>query len=334
MKNDDKEKTSIIGEARKVIETEAKAIMALLNVVDDAFVLAVDRILHCPGMVVVTGIGKAGIIGQKISATLASTGTPSLFLHAAEALHGDLGRIKKDDIVLALSNSGNTDETLGVLTAVKKIGAGLIALTGMADSPLARHSDVPLCYGDVAEACPLGLTPTTSTAIMLALGDALAMAVLSRRRFSKEEFARFHPAGSLGRKLLKVSDVMRSGDQNPVIHQDATVIQAMSVMTHTRGRPGAVSLTDDSGKLAGFYTDGDLRRNIEAAVAKKDLSLFETRISEIMTRDPKHIHQSKLAGEALHILREFKIDQIPVIDDDQKPIGILDVQDLLTVRIV
>jgi arabinose-5-phosphate isomerase len=285
-------------------------------------------------MVVVTGIGKAGIIGQKISATLASTGTPSLFLHAAEALHGDLGRIKKDDMVLALSNSGATDETLGVLTSVKKIGACLIAITGIEDSALARHSDVLICYGDVVEACPLGLTPTTSTTIMLALGDALAMAILRRRNFSKEEFALYHPAGSLGRKLLKVSDVMRSGDQNPVIGMESTVLEALSVMTNTQGRPGAVSVTDQKGKLAGFYTDGDLRRNIEAAAARNDMSLFEKPISGIMTTRPKSIHRDKLAGEALRILREFKIDQIPVIDEEGKPIGLLDVQDLLTVRIV
>jgi arabinose-5-phosphate isomerase len=331
---DETKNNVITGEARKVLETEAGAILSLRDSIGDTFVEAVEMILACSGMVVVTGIGKAGIIGQKISATLASTGTPSLFLHAAEALHGDLGRIKKDDVVLTLSNSGATDETLGALTAVKKIGARLIAITGVEDSALARYSDVTICYGNVVEACPLGLTPTTSTTIMLALGDALSMAVLRRRNFSKEEFALFHPAGSLGRQLLKVSDVMRSGDQNPVIGLDGTVIQALSVMTNTQGRPGAVSVTDAEGKLAGFYTDGDLRRNIEAAAAKNDMSLFGQSISGIMTTMPKCIHQDKLAGEALRILREYKIDQIPVIDDDGKPIGLLDVQDLLTVRIV
>jgi len=282
----------------------------------------------------VTGIGKAGIIGQKISATLASTGTPSLFLHAAEALHGDLGRIKNDDIVLTLSNSGTTDEIIGLLGSVKKIGARLISITGNAESPLAHYSDVTICYGEVVEACPLGLTPTTSTTVMLALGDALAMVTLRQREFSREEFALFHPAGALGRKLLKVSDVMRSGNQNPVIRQDRTIMEAMTVMTNTTGRPGSVSITDHEDKLVGFYTDGDLRRNIQDAVSESNLAFFEKPISDIMTRNPKCIHLDKLAGEALSILRENKIDQIPVIDGNTQPIGLLDVQDLLTVRIV
>jgi arabinose-5-phosphate isomerase len=331
---DGKETNRIAGDGKHVLETEAQALLGLCDIINKDFTDAVTRILSCSGRVVVTGIGKAGIIGQKISATLASTGTPSLFLHAAEALHGDLGRIKSDDIVLALSNSGTTDEIMGVLSSVKKIGACLIAITGNGESALARYSDVAICYGDVVEACPLGLTPTTSTTTMIALGDAIAMATLRQRNFSKEEFALFHPAGALGRKLLKVTDVMRSDEQDPVIHQDQTIIQAMSVMTNTPGRPGAVSITDDTGKLAGFYTDGDLRRNIEAAVAKSDWSFFEKPISDIMTTRPKCIHLDKLAGEALRILRENKIDQIPVIDDDSKPIGLLDVQDLLAVRIV
>jgi len=330
----DTHKREAIQEARRVIRAEAEAVARLADSIGPEFTAAVDRILGCAGMVVVTGIGKAGIIGRKISATLASTGTPSLFLHAAEALHGDLGRIKKDDVVLALSNSGTTDETVGVISAVKKIGACLVSITGRADSALAKHSDVTLCYGEVVEACPMGLTPTTSTTVMLAMGDALAMAVLGRREFTKEEFALFHPAGALGRELLKVTDVMRAGEQNPVISMEGTVIQAMSVMTNTPGRPGAVSIVDKEGRLAGFYTDGDLRRNIEAAVARGDMSFFEKPIAEIMTRNPKHIHEDKLAGEALRILRENKIDQVPVIDEDGRPVGLLDVQDLLAVRIV
>jgi arabinose-5-phosphate isomerase len=327
-------RTGIAGHGKEVLETEAQALLGLCGMINEAFTEAVEKILACTGKVVVTGIGKAGIIGQKISATLASTGTPSLFLHAAEALHGDLGRIKADDLVLGLSNSGTTDEIVGVLSSVKKIGAGLIAITGDGESALARYADVTLCYGEVVEACPLGLTPTTSTTVMLALGDALAMATLRQRKFSKEEFALFHPAGTLGRKLVKVSDVMRRNEQNPVIRNNQNVIEATSVMTNTPGRPGAVSVTDEAGKLAGFYTDGDLRRNIESAAARNDWSFFQRPISEIMTTKPKHIHYDKLAGEALRILRENKIDQIPVIDDDSKPIGLLDVQDLLTVRIV
>lgn len=331
---DEKTAREITSEARKVIETEAKALANLSDMISDSFLEAVDRILNCKGMLVITGIGKAGLIGRKISATMASTGTPSLFLHAAEALHGDLGRIKKDDIVLALSNSGTTDETLGIINTVKKINACLIALTSNAESALARYSDVTICYGDVVEACPLGLTPTTSTSVMLTLGDALAMAILKQRNFSKEEFALYHPAGALGRKLLKVGEVMRSSEQNPMIEEDKEVIQAMSVMSNTPGRPGAVSLVDETGVLTGFYTDGDLRRNIETATSQGDYSFFKKPISEFMTRDPKCIRFDNLAGEALRILRENKIDQIPVIDEDRKPIGLLDVQDLLTVRIV
>ncbi|MHC4941860.1 MAG: KpsF/GutQ family sugar-phosphate isomerase [Planctomycetota bacterium] len=324
----------IIEEARHVIETEVSALTNLARVIDDEFVKAVDIILNGSGMVVTTGIGKAGIIARKISATLASTGTPSLFLHAAEALHGDLGRIKHNDVVLALSNSGTTGETLESLNAVKRIGASLISITSDRDSTLATHSDVAICYGTVVEACPMGLTPTTSTTIMLALGDALAMSILTQRKFSKEEFALYHPAGALGRQLLKVSEVMRSGDQNPVLSQASAVIGAMSVMTNTPGRPGAVSLVDEAGKLAGFYTDGDLRRRIEKATAEGDFSFLQRPIKEIMTKNPKCILYDKLAGEALRILRENKIDQIPVIDEESKPIGILDVQDLLTVRIL
>ena len=331
---DPEKRKDVVAGVRHVFETEARAIANLGEIVDNPIVEAVDKVLACDGRVVVTGIGKAGIIGQKISATLASTGTPSLFLHAAEALHGDLGRIKKEDVVLALSNSGTTREIVNLLNAVKKIGACLISITSDAKSPLAKYSDVPICYGEVAEACPLGLTPTTSTTIMLAIGDAVAMATLRRRHFSKEEFALFHPAGALGQKLLKVTDEMRAGEQNPLIREDKKVMEALSVMTHTPGKPGAVSIVDKDGKLVGFYTDGDLRRRLEAAMESGDFSVFEKPIAGIMTQQPKSIFYDKLAGEALRILRENKIDQIPVIDENGKPVGIVDVQDLLTVRIV
>jgi len=326
--------TAIREEAKRVLETESKALAGLSDMVDNNYVDAVDMILNCEGRIVVTGIGKAGLIGQKISATLASTGTPSLFMHAAEALHGDLGRIKKEDVVLCLSNSGTTAEIVGILTAVKRIGALMISITSNNESPLYKYSDVPLCYGKIVEVCPMGLTPTTSTTIMLAIGDALSMAVLKLRKFSREEFALFHPAGALGRDLLKVGEVMRTGDQNPIVSQEIPVADVLTVMTNTPGRPGAVSLVDDKGKLIGFYTDGDLRRNIKSATEEKDFTFFEKPISHLMTRNPKSILPDNLAGEALNILRENKIDQIPVIDENNKPIGLLDVQDLLTVRIV
>lgn len=332
MKNNDT--TPLIKEICRVLETEAKALESLSMETEESVARAALRILECEGRVVVTGMGKAGLVGQKISATLASTGTPSLFLHAAEALHGDLGRVKKEDLILALSNSGATPEIIGLLGPIKRIGAGLIAITGNESSELARYSDIPICYGRVVEACPLGLAPTTSTTIMLVLGDALAMAVLSQRGFSKEEFALFHPAGDLGRRLLKVDEVMRARDQNPVVREDQPVVEAMSVMTHTPGRPGAVSIVDQEGRIVGFYTDGDLRRGIEDAMAGRDFSFLEKPISAVMTRNPTSIGMGRLAGEGLRLLKEKKIDQIPVVDSKGRPVGLLDVQDLLTVRIV
>jgi arabinose-5-phosphate isomerase len=321
-------------EVARFLATEAEALKALGTEAGEAVARAAQKILACRGRIVVTGMGKAGIIGQKISATLASTGTPSLFLHAAEALHGDLGRVKGDDIVLALSNSGGTAEVVGLLGPIKKIGAGLLCITGNPASELARYSDEAICYGNVIEAGPLGLAPTTSTTVMLILGDALAMAVLSQRKFSKEEFALFHPAGALGRRLIKVHEVMRAGEQNPVIGAGQTVVAAMKAMTHTPGRPGAVSVVDDDGRIVGFYSDGDLRRGIENSLAGGDFAFLESPISAVMTRDPIAIGIDQLAGEAMRILREKKIDQIPVVDDQNRPVGLLDVQDLLTVRIV
>jgi arabinose-5-phosphate isomerase len=324
----------LLKEVQRVLEIEAQALSALGSEAGESVARAARKILECEGRAVVTGMGKAGIIGRKISATLASTGTPSLFLHAAEALHGDLGRVKREDLILALSNSGTTAEVVGLLGPIKKIGAALICITGNGDSELARYSDIAICFGKVIEAGPMGLAPTTSTTLMLVLGDALAMAVLSQRGMSKEEFALFHPAGNLGRRLLKAREVMRAGEQNPVMSESQSVVDAMAAMTHTPGRPGSVSIVDANGKLVGFYTDGDLRRNIEAALAGGDFTFLESPVAEVMTREPLYIETDCLAGEALRILREKKIDQLPVVDVERRPVGLLDVQDLLTVRIV
>lgn len=321
-------------EVKLALDAEAEALAAVGSEAAESVARASKKILDCPGRVVVTGMGKAGIIGQKISATLASTGTASLFIHAAEALHGDLGRVRKEDLVLALSNSGTTSEVVGLLAPVKKIGAGMICITGNGNSELARYSDVAICYGRVDEAGPLGLAPTTSTTLMLALGDALAMAVLSQRQFSTEEFALYHPAGNLGRRLLKTHEVMRSGDRNPVMKQDLSVEAAMEVMTNTAGRPGAVSVVDGGGAIVGFYTDGDLRRNFKTAMESKDFSFLEQPVSAVMTKNPVSIGTDSLASEALRILREKKIDQVPVVNEKNQPVGLLDVQDLLTVGIV
>lgn len=310
---------------REVIALEAKALERLVDMVDEGFQKAVDAVLHCKGRVVVTGIGKAGIIGQKISATLASTGTPSYWLHPSEAKHGDLGRVVKEDVVLALSNSGETEVAV-LLPFVKKIGARVIAITGNAESTLARYSDVVLNIGHIEEPCPLGLAPSASSTAMLALGDALALTVLKRRNFGKEEYAFYHPGGELGRRLLTVEMVMRSGQANPIVKEDCQVREALKVMTHTQGRPGAVSVVDDKGRLAGFFTDGDLRRRLE-----QGQDFLKGAIKEVMTRNPKTIRKDSLAAEAYNTLKENKIDQLPVVDEKGIPVGILDVQDLLEV---
>lgn len=310
---------------KKVIALEAQALERLVDRVDEGFQRAVDFVLHCKGRVVVTGIGKAGIIGQKISATLASTGTPSYWLHPSEARHGDLGRVVKEDVVLALSNSGET-EVAALLPFMKKIGAGVIAITGSSESTLARHSDVVLDIGQIEEPCPLGLAPSASSTAMLALGDALALTVLKRRNFSKEEYAFYHPGGDLGRKLLIVEVVMRSGQANPVVKEGCQVLEALKVMTHTPGRPGAVSVVDGKGRLTGFFTDGDLRRRLG-----RRQDFLKGAIEEVMTRNPKTIRKDSLAAEAYNILKVNKIDQLPVVDEKGVPVGILDVQDLLEV---
>ncbi|MBI5125809.1 MAG: KpsF/GutQ family sugar-phosphate isomerase [Planctomycetes bacterium] len=325
MKSRSKTLTEDIRYGKKVIALEAQALERLVDRVDEGFQRAVDFVLHCKGRVVVTGIGKAGIIGQKISATLASTGTPSYWLHPSEARHGDLGRVVKEDVVLALSNSGET-EVAALLPFMKKIGAGVIAITGSSESTLARHSNVVLDIGQIEEPCPLGLAPSASSTAMLALGDALALTVLKRRNFSKEEYAFYHPGGEVGRKLLVVEMVMRSGQANPVVKEGCQVLEALKVMTHTPGRPGAVSVVDGKGRLTGFFTDGDLRRRLG-----RRQDFLKGAIKEVMTRNPKTIRKDSLAAEAYNILKENKIDQLPVVDKKGIPVGILDVQDLLEV---
>jgi arabinose-5-phosphate isomerase len=328
MKSRSKTLTEDVQYGRKVIALEARTLEGLANRVDEGFQRAVDLVSNCKGRVVVTGIGKAGIVGQKISATLASTGTPSYWLHPSEARHGDLGRVVKEDVVLAMSNSGET-EVSALLPFVKKIGARVIAITGNRESTLARYSDVVLDIGQIEEPCPLGLAPSASSTAMLALGDALALTVLKRRNFSKEEYAFYHPGGELGRKLLTVEMVMRSGQANPVVKENCRVTEALKVMTHTQGRPGAVSVVDGKGRLTGFFTDGDLRRHLESASGGQDF--LKGTIKEVMTRNPKVIRKDSLAAEAYNLLKVNKIDQLPVVDEKGVAVGILDVQDLLEV---
>jgi arabinose-5-phosphate isomerase len=314
--------------ARGVLRAEAVAIEQLCGRIDGDFSEAVERILACSGRVVVTGMGKPGFIAQKISATFASTGTPSLFLHPAEALHGDLGRLVPGDLVLALSNSGETEEILRLLPALKRMGAPIIAVTGGQKSSLAAAADVVLEIGPVPEACPLGLAPTTSTVALLALGDALAMTVLHRRGFSPEQFAELHPAGALGKRLLRVREVMRTGAANPTVSKDTSLRETAAVMS-TVGRPGAASVVDDEGRLVGIFTDGDLRRLVQ-----QDEVDFTRAVSVVMGRNPRTIGPDDLAVTAAEILREGQIDQLPVVDSDGRPVGLLDVQDLLSARLL
>ena len=322
-------KPDIIDYAREVIRAEAEAIAQLGARLNGGFARAVEMVLACPGRVVVTGMGKPGFIAQKISATFASTGTPSLYLHPAEALHGDLGRLVPGDMVLALSNSGETDEILRLLPAIRRLGAPIVALTSSPRNSLADRADVVLEIGPVPEACPLGLAPTASTVALLAIGDALAMAVQHRRGFSPEQFASLHPGGWLGRQLLRVRDVMRTGSRNPTVRSDASLRETAGVMTRTEGRPGAASVVDAQGKLVGIFTDGDLRRLVQSGEVD-----FARPVSAVMGKSPRTVSPDDLATTAAEMLRNPQVDQLPVVDADGRPVGLLDVQDLLAARLL
>lgn len=317
-----------LSRAAEVIRLESQTIAGLEARLDARFADAVGRILVCEGLVVVTGVGKAGLVGQKISATLASTGTPSLFLHPTEASHGDLGRLRARDILFAISNSGESAEITALIGPARKIGASIIALTGEPDSLLARHADCVLDIGRVQEACPMNLAPTASTSALLALGDALAMVVLQERAFGREEYALFHPAGSLGRKLMKVREVMRKGEQVPIARSGAKVREVVLVMNRTPGRPGAALIVDAGGKLVGIFTHGDLSRLLE-----RDGLDVDRPVDESMGRTPKFVGPESLVEEAMHVLREHRIDQIPVLDAERRPLGLIDIQDVLDVRV-
>ncbi len=313
--------------ARRVLEAEARAIRSLGPRLDTGFVQAVELLLGCSGHVVVTGIGKPGFLAQKLSATFASTGTPSLYLHPAEAAHGDLGRVTARDVILALSNSGNTEELLRLIPSLKRIGAKIIAVTGVAGSPLARGSDVVVDYGRIHEVCPMGLVPTASSAAMHAICDALAMTVLNGKSFSSDEYALFHPGGSLGRQVMRVSELMRAGDANPVVGQDEPLFRAVAVMTNTAGRPGATNVIDRKGRLVGIFTDGDLRRLVERG--HQD---FAVAVKAVMGRQPRTCGPDDLVQDAAARMREVHLDQLPVVDEKGRPVGMLDVQDLLTAK--
>lgn len=314
--------------AKEVIRLEARTIAGLEALLDERFAEAVGLVLECPGKVLVTGMGKAGLVGQKISATLASTGTDSLFLHPGEALHGDLGRLRRDDVLLALSNSGETQEIKLVVPAARRIGARVVAVTGGPRSSLAGLADCVLDIGRVDEACPMGLAPTASTSAMLALGDALAMAVLAERDFDREDYALFHPAGSLGRKLMRVREVMRRDAELPLVRAGQSLGDALDVMGSTPGRPGAALVVDAEGLLVGIFTDGDLRR----LLSERGQLSREDEIDGHMSRDPMTVAPDQLLEEAERLLRERRVDQVPVVSEDRRPVGLIDVQDLLDTR--
>ncbi len=312
---------------RKVLEIEARAIDTVAPRLGPGFVQAIELVLGCQGRVVVTGMGKPGFIAQKLSATLASTGTPSLYLHPAEAVHGDLGRVTKQDVVLALSNSGTTEELLRILPPLRKIGAKLVAITGEPESPLAKSADVVVEIGRIDEACPMGLVPTASSAALHAICDALAMTVLNNKDFSNEEYALYHPGGQLGRRMMRVHELMRSGAANPVVREDASISRAVAVMTNTAGRPGATNVVDRKGKLVGIFTDGDLRRLFEHGHHD-----FEAPVRSVMGKRPRTCLSTDLVHEAAAAMRASKVDQLPVVDAHGKAVGLLDVQDLLAAR--
>ena len=317
--------------ARNVLKMEADAILELVPRINGQFTAAVEMILACPGRTVITGMGKSGIIGRKMAATLASTGTPSFYLHPAEGIHGDLGMVTADDVVIALSNSGETGEILHILPSLRRIGANVIAMVGNPNSSLGKNADVVLDVGVSKEACPLGLAPTSSTTAALAFGDALAVALLSKRKFTADQFAVFHPGGSLGRKLLMtVADVMHSGDDNPLVKGDMKVQDALFVITD-KGL-GAVSVVDDDNKMIGVLTDGDIRRGLS-----QGFSFLTRPVTELMTKSPKTITQDKLAAEALHLMESNKprpITVLPVIDSERHVIGLLHMTDLVRQGVV
>jgi len=308
--------------ARKVLEIEAKAILDLLPRVDASFDRAVEALFGCPGRVVVTGMGKSGLIAQKVSATFASTGTPSLYLHPVEAVHGDLGRIVKGDVVLAVSYSGDTAEILGLVAAVKRLGSPLLSLTGNPRSALAAASDVHLDVSIREEACPLGLAPTASTTAALAMGDALAMALIERRGFTVEDFAVLHPGGRLGKKLLRVEDVMHTGEEVPRVRLETRMKDVLFEMT--RKRLGVTTVVDDGGRLRGILSDGDLRRQME----RHGPGVLDRTAEECMTPQPVLVGRRELATAALDLMEARKITALVVTDADGRVDGIVHLHDL------
>jgi arabinose-5-phosphate isomerase len=320
--------SAMLARGRRVLQLEAEGIAALVPRLGDDFARACQLLLQCRGRVIVSGIGKSGHVARKIAATFASTGTPAFFVHPAEASHGDLGMVTCDDVFLALSNSGNTEELLAIVPLIKRMGATLILMTGNVESPLAQLADIHLDARVEHEACPLNLAPTTSTTAALALGDALAVALLEARGFSETDFARSHPGGMLGRRLLtRVSDVMRDGPAIPRVTENASLTEALLEITRKRMGMTLVVTTTDPNELLGIFTDGDLRRLLE-----RSTELGSIRIDSVMTRAPRTLRSDALAVEALRCMDERQITQLAIVDDD-RVVGALHLHDLLAAKI-
>lgn len=320
---------NILDIAKKVLKTEADAVSALIEKLNSNFEKAIEIIYRSKGRVVVTGMGKSGLIGKKIAATLASTGTPAFFLHPAEATHGDLGMVTSDDVIIAISNSGETDEIVGLLPFLKRFNVSLISMTGNSDSTLSKASDVNLDVSVKEEACPFGVVPTASTTATMAMGDAIAVAMLMKRGYKEEDFAFFHPGGSLGKKLfIKVKDLMHTGNALPVVSPHISVIKA--VMEISSKRLGLTIVADKDEKLLGIITDGDVRRGIE----KWDKAFFDMKAVEAMTKNPKTISEDELAAKALSIMESFSITSLVVPDDEGRAKGIIHLHDILKQGIV
>jgi arabinose-5-phosphate isomerase len=323
-----KKETSFCEYGRDVVALEAKAVAALANRIDEGFARACELILECKGRVVIVGVGKSGHIGGKIAATLASTGTPAFFVHPGEASHGDLGMITPEDIVLAISNSGESKEILTILPIIKRMGVKLIALTGNTNSSLTRQADASLDVSVEKEACPMNLSPTASTTAALAMGDAIAVALLRSRDFTPEDFARSHPGGLLGRRLLVyVEDIMHTGEQIPLVTRDSSLQDALLEMT-SKGL-GMTGVVDKQGRLCGIYTDGDLRRTLNQGV-----DVYTAKISDVMTHDPTTIGADRLAHEAVQLIRQHNFNGLYVVDRDNYVLGALNMQVLLRAGIV
>ena len=318
--------------ARNVIEVEADAVRSVASAVDGSFARAVDLIVGCKSSILCAGVGKAGHVARKLSATFSSTGTPSHFLSPMDSLHGDLGSVQRGDVVLLLSSSGETDEILRLLSLLKKLAHSIIAITRDTNNSLGRFADIVLSMGKIEEACPLGLAPSASTTAMLALGDSLALTVMKARKFTAEEFAVFHPAGQLGRKLIRVSEAMtfRVGENLPVASDVLNVGQVLHEVSSIKRRSGAVLLVDDNGRLSGLFSDGDLRR----LVTDDDGSALRRPIREVMTHRPKCINGDALASEAMAVMQHHRFDELPVVDHEGKPRGLIDVQDLVVLRML